>query len=110
MAFCWRADDGLLIVVFGSCLPSSAKKKVVKVGTLRKKLSGSVHKILILYIATDSGSSVGSMSPGANALRVTLGPCTVIDDEKTPVPQSPISDPFSDGSSKEANGGTVKPV
>ena len=67
-------------------------------------------KTLILLIATDSTSSVGSMSQGANALRVTLGPCTVIDDEKTPVPQSPMSDPFSDGSSKEANGGTVNPV
>ena len=67
-------------------------------------------KMLILHIATDSSSSVGSMSQGANALRVTLGPCTVIDDEKTPVPESPMTDPFSEGSSKETNGGTVKPV
>ena len=27
MAFCWRADDGPLIVVFGSYLPSSTKKR-----------------------------------------------------------------------------------
>ena len=27
LAFCWRADDGPLIVVFGSYLPSSTKTK-----------------------------------------------------------------------------------
>ena len=27
MAFCWRADDGLLIVLFGSYLRSSTKKR-----------------------------------------------------------------------------------
>ena len=27
MAFCWRADDGPLISVFGSSLPSSTKEK-----------------------------------------------------------------------------------
>ena len=30
MAFCWRADEGRLIVVFGSSLSSSAKKKTTK--------------------------------------------------------------------------------
>ena len=32
MSFRWRTDDGLLIVVFGSSLPSSTEKNVVKVG------------------------------------------------------------------------------
>ena len=30
MAFCWRADDGPLLVVLGSSIPSSAKKKKIK--------------------------------------------------------------------------------
>ena len=34
MAFRWRADDGPLIVVLGSCLPSSTEKNVVEVGPL----------------------------------------------------------------------------
>ena len=42
MAFCWRADDSLLIVVFGSSLPSSAQNKqeknVVKFGPPLTKL------------------------------------------------------------------------
>ena len=47
MAFRWRAHDGPLIVVLGSSLPSSTKKKtkknVVKVGPPLTKLSGSAH-------------------------------------------------------------------
>ena len=39
MVFRWRANDDPHIVVFGSSLPSSIKKKVVKVGPL----SGSAH-------------------------------------------------------------------
>ena len=46
MAFRWRGDDGQLIVVLGSTLPSSTKKigkKIVKVGHPLTKLSGSAH-------------------------------------------------------------------
>ena len=43
LVFCWQADDGPLIVLFGSFLPSSTKKKVVKVGPPLAKLSGSAH-------------------------------------------------------------------
>ena len=39
MVFRWRANDDPHIMVFGSSLPSSIKKKVVKVGPL----SGSAH-------------------------------------------------------------------
>ena len=39
MVFRWWANDDPHIVVFGSSLPSSIKKKVVKVGPL----SGSAH-------------------------------------------------------------------
>ena len=39
MVFRWRANDDPHIVVFGSSLPSSIEKKVVKVGPL----SGSAH-------------------------------------------------------------------
>ena len=52
MAFHWRADDGPLIVVFGSSLPSSTKKNFVKVGLLTK-LSGPAHG---LYIANNMDS------------------------------------------------------
>ena len=46
MAFRWRADDGLLIVVLGSSLPSSTRKKNnVKIGPPLTKLSGSAHDI-----------------------------------------------------------------
>ena len=43
MAFRWRAVYGPLIVAFGSSLPSSTKKSVVKVGLPLTKLSGSAH-------------------------------------------------------------------
>ena len=43
MAFRWRADDGPLIVVVESSLPSS-KKNVVKVGPSLSKFSGSAHE------------------------------------------------------------------
>ena len=50
MAFRWRADDGPLIVVFGSSHPSSTNKKkkknIVKVGTILTKFSGSVHVLI----------------------------------------------------------------
>ena len=38
-----NADDGPLIVVLGSSLPSSTKKNIVKVGPPLTKLSGSTH-------------------------------------------------------------------
>ena len=44
MAFRWRADDGPLIVIFGSSHPSSTKKQqknVVKVRPPLTKFSGS---------------------------------------------------------------------
>ena len=44
LAFRWRADDGPLIVVLGSSLPSSTKKNVC-VGPPLTKLSGSAHDI-----------------------------------------------------------------
>ena len=41
MAFCWRANDGRFTVVFGSSIPSSTKKKVIKFGPPLTKISGS---------------------------------------------------------------------
>ena len=43
MAFHWRADDGPLIVVFGSSLPSSPNKKNQSWTPPLTKLSGSAH-------------------------------------------------------------------
>ena len=43
MAFHRRADDGALILVLGSSLPSSSKKHVIKVGPPLTKLSGPAH-------------------------------------------------------------------
>ena len=45
---CWRADYGLLLVVFGSFLPSSTKnspknRQRCRIGLSLTKLSGSVH-------------------------------------------------------------------
>ena len=40
-----RADDGPLLVVFGSSLPHYLKKNVVKVGPPLTKLSGFAHEI-----------------------------------------------------------------
>ena len=46
---CWPAD-GLLKVVFGSCLPSSTRKKsVVNVGPPLKKLSGPTFCNLVFF-------------------------------------------------------------
>ena len=42
MAFHWRTDDGPLLVVLGSSLPSSTKKRCQSWTSL-KKLSGSAH-------------------------------------------------------------------
>ena len=45
MAFRWRADGCPLIVILGSCLPSSTtNKNVVKVRPPLTKLSGSAHE------------------------------------------------------------------
>ena len=60
MAFCWRADDSPLIVVFGwfLSLPHQLKtkqttKKHAKVGPSLTKLSGSAHVTLVyLCIST----------------------------------------------------------
>ena len=43
MAFRWCADNGPLIVVLGSSIPSSTKKKVVEVRPHLTKRSGSAH-------------------------------------------------------------------
>ena len=44
MAFCWQADGGPFIAVFGSSIPSSTKKKnVIKYGPPLTKLSGCAH-------------------------------------------------------------------
>ena len=43
MAFHWRADDGPLIVVIGSSLPSSPNKKSQSWTPPLTKLSGSAH-------------------------------------------------------------------
>ena len=58
MVFRWRAEDGPLIVVLGSSLPSSTKKKkkkknIVKVGPPLTKLSGSAHAIIFPYRHTN---------------------------------------------------------
>ena len=45
MGFRWRANDGSLIVVFGS----SPLKKVIKVGPLLTKFSGSAQKIKLYH-------------------------------------------------------------
>ena len=50
MTFRWRPDDSPLMVVLGSSLPSSTKKKVVKVGPPLTKLSGSVHGYETLFL------------------------------------------------------------
>ena len=44
LAFRWRADNDPLAVVFGSSLPSVAKR-TVKVGPPLKKLSGPAHGV-----------------------------------------------------------------
>ena len=43
MAFPWRADDGPILVVFGSSLPHQLKKTLVKCGPPLTKLSGSAY-------------------------------------------------------------------
>ena len=43
MAFCWRHDDGSLLVVFGSSPLINLRINVVRVGPPLKNLSGSVH-------------------------------------------------------------------
>ena len=47
MLFRWRADDGPLLVLFGSSFPLSKKK----VGLPLAKLSGSAHEINMLLIS-----------------------------------------------------------
>ena len=60
MPFRWRADDGPLIVVFGSSVPSSTKmfiKQDLNFGSPMTKRSGSAHvkdwAILEPYLQTD---------------------------------------------------------
>ena len=43
MAFRWQTDGGPFIVIFGSSIPSSIIKKVIKSGPPLTKLSGSAH-------------------------------------------------------------------
>ena len=46
MAFCWRADDGLFIVVFGHFHPSSTKKNPrCQIWTPLTNFSGSAHVV-----------------------------------------------------------------
>ena len=47
MASLWQADDGPLIMLLGSTLPSSTKKNLVKFGPPLTKLSGSAHVSVI---------------------------------------------------------------
>ena len=49
MAFRWRVDDGPVLVLLGTILPSSTKK-VVKFGPPLTKLSGSAHETIALRI------------------------------------------------------------
>ena len=51
MAFCWRADDGPFIVVFGFSIPLSTKKgELIKFGAPLTKLSGSDSAHGLTYI------------------------------------------------------------
>ena len=57
IAFRWRANDGPLLVLFGSSLPSSKRNKknnIVRVGPPLAKLSGSVHAFKSCLLQTDS--------------------------------------------------------
>ena len=65
MAFRWRADDGPLIVVFGSFLPHQPKKKkkkkktyVVKDGPPLTQLSGSAHEHRGNHVLKGATSSI----------------------------------------------------
>ena len=57
LAFHWRADEGPLIVVFGSSLPSSNKKNVVEVGPPLTKLPVSAH-VLGIFPFQESANTV----------------------------------------------------
>ena len=46
MAFCWRANVGLHIVVFRLQTPHHLKKNIVKIGPPLAKLSGSTHGLV----------------------------------------------------------------
>ena len=50
MAFRWRADDGPLLVVIVSSIPWSTKINVNQVGPPLKKLSGSAHALIVLWL------------------------------------------------------------
>ena len=47
--FGWLADDGPLLVLFGSSLPSQKQKNVVRVGQPLATRSGSAHVTTILF-------------------------------------------------------------
>ena len=49
MAFRWPADDGLLLMVFGSPTPHLLKKKSCRGGTPLTRLSGSAHASADMY-------------------------------------------------------------
>ena len=86
MSFCWRTDDGPLIEIFGSSLPSSTEKNVVKVGPTLTFFSGSAHDVyntdkisecmgfgyLSEYVSSqDSDTSAKMCSPsGVYAVRI----------------------------------------
>ena len=89
MVLRWQADDGPLILVFGSSLPSSRyilssphqlkkEKNVVKVGPPLTKLSGSAHAnsgepvLMPQGIRTSPGKSQVVICFGTNLLREAI--------------------------------------
>ena len=68
MAFRWQADDGPRIVIFGSSLPSSTKKNVVKVETPLTKLFRSAHAVYVLYTSKGGKQCCSTVSPSFSIL------------------------------------------
>ena len=67
----WWADDGPLIVVFGSSQPSTTKikeKNVVKVGAPLTKFSGSAHACLASSLPGPVAQSVASLTADPGVL------------------------------------------
>ena len=63
MAFCWRADDGPLLVVFRSLTTKSPKK--TQSWTPSEKLSGSAHVYLQKYKMLQSTFTMEENTKGA---------------------------------------------
>ena len=66
MVFGWRADDGPLLVVFGSSLPSSTKQTTnnVRVGAPLTKRSGSPHEMFLFNMQFDQPNEARSIELG----------------------------------------------